>query len=578
MPTVLRGIPKATGRDVAGKDAAPIAAGIVFVAPDGDVLVLRRSSTEKNYAGHWSLPGGKGDAGETATDAAVRECKEEIGLDVDAEAHGLKLLDRIETPNGMLFSTYAKAVDTKFTPTLNDEHAGYCWSALDSLPSPLHPAVARVLGEHIGVTGDMKPEEWDELRSGFAKWTREEEREPEHAIDLAEQGFDAEFNESDHPRDDHGRFGSGGGGSSGASSAQKSKISRGELRKKLEAMPSERLHASLKHPDIDQSIKKEIERELDERASSGGGERVKPSSPAPVQRPAAQTKKDDGLVQIGTTAVGSKLPFVQAFNKEFTTGQAKSERLKSTPDETLRKAFEAMKGHIDPSTNNVREYIVAEAKRRGLALDGAMAHQAADSMALDRDTVRTYDKDGNLHVARVRLTKANICPYRGEEIPGWEELGLDPQRIYQLFRAPEEIEKGAKTSNNIRLLEDHEPVSAKDPKQEIVVGSTGTDAEWDGTYLWNSLVVWTADAIAGIESEDKKELSAGYYYKPVMTPGTFMGMPYDGVMTEIVFNHEAIVAKGRVGADVVIGDSAMRPIWDLSRFVSPYRFECFDGA
>lgn len=489
MPTVLRGIPKATGRDVAGKDAAPIAAGIVFVAPDGDVLVLRRSSTEKNYAGHWSLPGGKGDAGETATDAAVRECKEEIGLDVDAEAHGLKLLDRIETPNGMLFSTYAKAVDTKFTPTLNDEHAGYCWSALDSLPSPLHPAVARVLGEHIGVTGDMKPEEWDELRSGFAKWTREEEREPEHAIDLAEQGFDAEFNESDHP-----------------------------------------------------------------------------------------PKKDDGLVQIGTTAVGSKLPFVQAFNKEFTTGQAKSERLKSTPDETLRKAFEAMKGHIDPSTNNVREYIVAEAKRRGLALDGAMAHQAADSMALDRDTVRTYDKDGNLHVARVRLTKANICPYRGEEIPGWEELGLDPQRIYQLFRAPEEIEKGAKTSNNIRLLEDHEPVSAKDPKQEIVVGSTGTDAEWDGTYLWNSLVVWTADAIAGIESEDKKELSAGYYYKPVMTPGTFMGMPYDGVMTEIVFNHEAIVAKGRVGADVVIGDSAMRPIWDLSRFVSPYRFECFDGA
>ena len=44
---------------------APIAAGIVFVAPDGDVLLLRRAADEKNYGGHWGLPGGGGEDGET---------------------------------------------------------------------------------------------------------------------------------------------------------------------------------------------------------------------------------------------------------------------------------------------------------------------------------------------------------------------------------------------------------------------------------------------------------------------------------------------------------------------------------
>jgi hypothetical protein len=101
-------------------------------------------------------------------------------------------------------------------------------------------------------------------------------------------------------------------------------------------------------------------------------------------------------------------------------------------------------------------------------------------------------------------------------------------------------------------------VNAKDPHQDKTVGSFGTDAEFDGEYLDNSMFVNTQDAIDLIESGKQHELSAGYHYKPDMTPGNFGGKAYDGVMRDIVFNHVALVEDGRAGPDVVVGDAALK--------------------
>ena len=38
--------------------------------------------------------------------------------------------------------------------------------------------------------------------------------------------------------------------------------------------------------------------------------------------------------------------------------------------------------------------------------------------------------------------KANVCEYLGSEIPDFETLGLDPAKLYKLWRHPEELEKG----------------------------------------------------------------------------------------------------------------------------------------
>jgi hypothetical protein len=165
---------------------------------------------------------------------------------------------------------------------------------------------------------------------------------------------------------------------------------------------------------------------------------------------------------------------------------------------------------------------------------------AGDSaLAFDRATVRSIDKDGRLHIEVTPISKANICPYYGREIPNSKSLGLQPDKVYYLLRDPKELAKAATTFNNIPLLNEHIPVTAADPQKMAVVGSTGTDAEFDGTYLKNSLVVWDADSIAGIETDEKKELSSAYRYVADMTPGVHEGQPYDGVMRDIVGNHVA---------------------------------------
>jgi hypothetical protein len=178
-----------------------------------------------------------------------------------------------------------------------------------------------------------------------------------------------------------------------------------------------------------------------------------------------------------------------------------------------------------------------------------------ESFAFDRASVRKVDVDGRLHVEISNISKANVCPYAGKEIPNAAALGLQPDRIYMLLRDPEELQRAASTFNNIPLLSKHVPVSADEPQKELIVGSTGTDAVFEAPYLKNSLVVWDAVAIAGIETKEQTELSSAYRYTADMTPGTFEGTPYDGVMRNIQGNHVALVEVGRAGPDVVVGDS-----------------------
>jgi hypothetical protein len=177
------------------------------------------------------------------------------------------------------------------------------------------------------------------------------------------------------------------------------------------------------------------------------------------------------------------------------------------------------------------------------------------AMALDKDSVRSKDVDGRLHVDQANISKATVNPYKGEEIPDWEQLGLDPKKTYQLLRHPDELAKGAKSFNNLPILSEHVPISAQDHPPHLVIGSTGTDARFEPPYLKNSLVFWPQAAIDAIESGEKRELSCGYRYKPVMQPGTYEGQHFDGIMTDIVGNHVCAVAEGRAGSDVVVGDS-----------------------
>lgn len=339
------GIPQSVGEEFVGKDALggpQRAAGTIFAAPDGSVLLLCRSDQEANYGGHWSLPGGKGEDGETPWEIACREACEEIG---SATRHAWvgepTVVDEVPTPNGMVFTTFVQPVRYRFTPEIDGEHCGFCWVKAGNYPSPMHPQVARVLAKVFPEGTEMKP-------------------------------------------------------------------------------------------------------------------------------------------------------------------------------------------------------------------------QAQDAIAMDKNTVRRVDADGHMFVEMTPISKANVCDYYGKEIPGWDKLGLDPDKLYKLYRDPDELARAAPSFAGKPLLIIHKPINASDHPREIVVGSIGDDVKFKAPYLMAPLNIWDAEAIALIESEEQRELSSAYRYTPDMTPGTANGEAYDGVMRDISANHLALVRDGRAGPDCLVMDSAIQ--------------------
>lgn len=61
----------------------PLCAVGAIVLEKGELLLVRRDREPSR--GHWSLPGGKVEWGETLRDACAREVREETGIDVDIE-------------------------------------------------------------------------------------------------------------------------------------------------------------------------------------------------------------------------------------------------------------------------------------------------------------------------------------------------------------------------------------------------------------------------------------------------------------------------------------------------------------
>ena len=174
------------------------------------------------------------------------------------------------------------------------------------------------------------------------------------------------------------------------------------------------------------------------------------------------------------------------------------------------------------------------------------------------DSVRNIDDNGYLHVGVSNITKEQVAPYRGNEIPDFEKLGLDPDEIYTVYRPASELSKPetVKSLNGIPILLKHAPDSAEEPASNRV-GSTGTDAKWEAPYLTNSLHIQDADAIRRINDGTMREISMGYFYTPVLKHGEFEGEPYDLIMTDIACNHVALVEEGRAGPDVLVKDAAL---------------------
>lgn len=188
-----------------------------------------------------------------------------------------------------------------------------------------------------------------------------------------------------------------------------------------------------------------------------------------------------------------------------------------------------------------------------------------ETLTFDARSVRSTDRNGNMHVAFSHITKAQVRPYRGNEIPNWRDLGLDPTKIYKGYCPPEELSKKetVESTNGIPIQLNHHADYADDPKKDTRIGSTGDQGKWNPPYLDNSLHFQDEDAIKRIKDGSMRELSLSYRYTPDFTAGTTPdGEAYDFVMRDITANHVALVEKGRAGRDVLVEDKELEEMDD----------------
>jgi uncharacterized protein len=153
--------------------------------------------------------------------------------------------------------------------------------------------------------------------------------------------------------------------------------------------------------------------------------------------------------------------------------------------------------------------------------------------------------------AHVRATCSGVFPYLADG-------GLVVNRL----RPDSEVGD----SESVRSL-NSKPVTLRHPDEDVTpdnakrlqVGFTGTDAEWDGSYVSVTVTVTDRDAIAAIERGEVAALSCGYSADISADPGNWRGSAYDEVMSGIRYNHLALVKAGRAGDGVRfrVGDCAL---------------------
>jgi hypothetical protein len=109
------------------------AAGIMFITPNEEVLMIRRGSGGGDYPNTWCVPGGHQKGNETLEETARRETAEETGIDYKGD---LELL----YDDGQ-FAYYVARDFVKEPVTLNYESSGSDWCNPTIPPLPLHPGI-----------------------------------------------------------------------------------------------------------------------------------------------------------------------------------------------------------------------------------------------------------------------------------------------------------------------------------------------------------------------------------------------------------------------------------------------------
>lgn len=162
---------------------------------------------------------------------------------------------------------------------------------------------------------------------------------------------------------------------------------------------------------------------------------------------------------------------------------------------------------------------------------------------LDFGRIDAPDKSPNGYLkANAYVTRIGVFEYR---LPN----GITRKEL----RPPDEVFdwNSLNTLAEVPVTNDHPPVMLDSRNtKKYAVGMTSDKVEKENIYVKCKMTVTDQETIDALENYEKQETSCGYTCALEETPGEWEGEQYDAIQRDIVYNHVAIVQRGRAGSAV----------------------------
>lgn len=169
-------------------------------------------------------------------------------------------------------------------------------------------------------------------------------------------------------------------------------------------------------------------------------------------------------------------------------------------------------------------------------------------MAIRIDTVKLdspkLDQNGYLKVSAA-VTRTGVFVYKHPDGSTTREL-----------RHPDDVfnKDSLKTLENRPVTSKHPLVGRLDPDNTKYssVGNVTGEIKHDNKFVQAELLITDAGAIKDVSREENpiREISCAYDQELIKQDGVFNGEQYDHVQKNIIYNHVAIVERGRAGPEV----------------------------
>ncbi len=103
-------------------------ARVILLNSEGKILILKRNLQDKWYPGLWDIPGGGVDESESLKEAAIREVREECGLEIEIPEDYLTVFHRTDKPVD-IYGFFGGLVRGDII--LSKEHVEFAWMPKD---------------------------------------------------------------------------------------------------------------------------------------------------------------------------------------------------------------------------------------------------------------------------------------------------------------------------------------------------------------------------------------------------------------------------------------------------------------